>query len=51
MGRGSYYFSVNELLAICAVEKVNVVVFKSGGNRLEYAGSTIRGDGPVIVQS
>ena len=43
-----YYFSVEELLVMCAKARVNVALFKHLGNRPEYAGGSFTGVGPIV---
>ena len=41
--RTDYYFSVEELLVVCARARVNVSVFKQIGTRLQFAGGCFAG--------
>ena len=44
----NYYFSVDELLLICALAKVDVAVFKQNGTDLELAGGVFTNGGPLV---
>ena len=43
----NYYFSVEELIAVCLVAKVNVAVFTEEASVLTYAGGFFEADGAV----
>ena len=46
--KSNYYFSVDELLLICALAKVDVAVFKQNGTDLELAGGVFTNGGPLV---
>ena len=43
----NFYFSVEELIAVCLVAKVNVAVFTEEASVLTYAGGFFEADGAV----
>ena len=46
---GRYYFSVEELIGICAQASVRVLVFKDIAGVLTFAGGSLRGQGPLML--
>jgi len=46
---GDYYFSADELLAICMQARARVIVFKEAEGVLKFVGAWLQGQGPVVL--